>query len=82
MKRPKNKIPCFQLHRSNKLGKEGGKFIFIFYFDMEKLHRKVHFINLYVDVQNTLLSAAEIFLTRSKVNLLCTGGGEVSGGGE
>ena len=35
---------------------------------------------MYVDVQNTLLSAAEIFLTRSKVNLLCTGGGEVNGG--
>ena len=27
-----------------------------------------------------LLSVAEIFLTRSKVNLFCTDGGEVSGG--
>ena len=42
---------------------------------MEKLHSKVHFVYLYGDVQNTLLSAAEIFLTRSNVNLLCTGGG-------
>ena len=44
---------------------------------MDKLHSKVHFVHLYVDVQKTLLFAAELFLTRSKVNLLCTGGGEV-----
>ena len=43
---------------------------------MEKLHSKGHFVHLYVDVQNTLLSAAEIFLIRSKVNLICTGSGE------
>ena len=65
------KISCFQLHRSKKLGKEGGKFIFIFYFDMEKLHSKVHFVHLYVDVQNTfIIICSEIFLTKTKVNLL------------
>ena len=61
-----------------------GKFIFIFfYFDLEKLH-EVHWCILYIYMLMFKIHyywAAEISLTRSKINLLCTGGGEVSDGG-
>ena len=68
-------------HRFKKLDKKGvNLFLYFILFWHEKIHSKVHFVHLYVDVQNTLLSVAEIFSTWSKVNLLCIGGGEVSGG--